>query len=84
MRHRLEGTCGAVGVEAEVLPCRRWIRQRTDWERIAGEVELRRLLEYDQHLKQRRADIVGTHADGMSVCLHPRAHQWPSRGLAWR
>ena len=83
-RHRLEGTCGAVGVEAEVLPCCRWIRLRTGWERIAGEVDLRRILEHDQTLKQMRADIGGTHADGMSVCLHPRAHKWPSRGMAWR
>ena len=45
----MEGTCGAVGVGAEVAPWRRWIRQRTDWERIVGEgmvaIELRRLLD---------------------------------------
>ena len=55
-----------------MLPCCRWIRLRTGWERIAGEVDLRRLLEHDQTLKQMRADIVVTHADGMSVCLRPR------------
>ena len=84
MRNRLEGACVALGVEAEVVSRRRLIRLRAGWERIADEVELRRFVEYDQDVKQRRADTIGTHADGMSVCLHTRAHQWPSRDMSWR
>ena len=79
MRNRVEGACAALGGEAEVASRRRLIRLRAGWERIADEVELRRFVEHDQDVTQRRADTVGAHADGMSVCLHTRDHQWPSR-----
>ena len=53
LRPRMTETCGAVDLEAERLPWRRWISTLPMWEGIVGEgvvaIELRRLSDYDHN-----------------------------------
>ena len=78
LRPRMTETCGAVDLEAERLPWRRWISTLPMWEGIFGEgvvaIELRRLRYYDHNTKKWRTDIIVTRADGASVRLHPHAY----------
>ena len=72
--HHLEGARGTVDLESLGLPWRRWIRQRRDWEHIAGKgviaIELRRLSAYRHNTNEMRTDIVVTRSDNTCVRLH--------------